>query len=136
MPIQLNESIGTNLLIVHASGKLTKADYLHLSPEIERLVQQQGKVRLLFEMTDFHGWEVGAAWEDLKIGLGHFSDIERIALVGEKKWQHSMATFAKPFTKAEVRYFEHADAVDARRWVEGNKARPRAEATEPVHRDR
>ena len=136
MPVQLNEVIGTNLLIVHASGKLAKEDYLYLSPAIERLVQAHGKVRLLFDMTDFHGWEIGAAWEDLKIGLDHFSDIERMALVGEKKWQHSMAAFAKPFTKAEVRYFEHADAVHARRWVEGSKTSATAETVESAYRAR
>ena len=134
MPIQLNAPTGTNLLIVHASGRLSKEDYLDLSPAIERLVQQHGKVRLLFVMTDFHGWDVGAAWKDLKIGLDHFGDIERLALVGEKKWQQGMVTFVKPFTKAEVRYFEHADAVDAQRWIEGNKAAVNAETATSAHR--
>jgi len=136
MPIQLNEPNGTNLLVVHASGKLTKEDYLYLTPEIERLVQQHGKVRLLFEMIDFHGWDVGAAWEDLKIGLDHFNDIERMALVGEKKWQQGMVAFVKPFTKAEVRYFERAEAATARRWVEGNQVQSKAGTTEPVHHGR
>jgi hypothetical protein len=34
------------------SGKLVKEDY--------------GKLRVLFDMTDFHGWDVGAAWEDIE----------------------------------------------------------------------
>jgi hypothetical protein len=33
--------------------------------------------------------------------------------------QHAMATFCKPFTKATVRYFDHADAAGARRWLSG-----------------
>ncbi|MEO8427890.1 MAG: STAS/SEC14 domain-containing protein, partial [Verrucomicrobiota bacterium] len=37
-----------------------------------------------------------------------------LAVVGEKKWQEGMATFCKPFTKATVKYFDHADAADAR----------------------
>jgi hypothetical protein len=28
-----------------------------------------------------------------------------------------MATFCKPFTKATVRYFDHADAAGARKWL-------------------
>jgi hypothetical protein len=28
-----------------------------------------------------------------------------------------MATFCKPFTKAAIRYFEHADAAEARKWL-------------------
>jgi len=116
MPIQFNEEGKT--LIVHVSGKLTKADYEHFVPESERLIRLHGKLRLLFDMTGFHGWDAGAAWEDLKFGIKHFADIERLAMVGEKKWQHGMATFCKPFTRAVVRYFDHADAAAARKWLD------------------
>ncbi len=117
MSIQLNEENGGRIVTVHVSGKLEKADYQHFVPEFERLVLQHGKLRVLFDMCSFHGWEVSAAWEDFKFGMKHFSDIERLAMVGEKKWQHGMATFCKPFTKATVRYFDQADAVEARKWL-------------------
>jgi hypothetical protein len=29
-----------------------------------------------------------------------------------------MATFFKPFTNATIRYFDHADATEARKWLE------------------
>jgi hypothetical protein len=118
MTIQLNEESGGKLLVVHVSGKLVKEDYEHFVPEFERLVRQHGKLRLLFDMTGFHGWEASAAWEDFKFGIEHFADIERLAMVGEKKWQQGMAIFCKPFTKAAVRYFEHADATAAREWLD------------------
>jgi hypothetical protein len=51
MPIQLNEENG---------GKLATVDYERFVPEFERLVRQHGKLRLLFDMTGFHGWEAGA----------------------------------------------------------------------------
>jgi len=68
-------------------------------------------------MTGFHGWEAGALWDDIKFDVKHFADIERLAMIGEKKWQHGMATFCKPFTKANIRYFDHAKAADARLWL-------------------
>lgn len=117
MTIQLNEENGGKIITVQVSGKLEKADYQHFVPEFERLVQQNGKLRLLFDMNAFHGWEVSAAWEDLKFGMKHFSDIERLAMIGEKKWQHGMATFCKPFTNATVRYFDKAQAVEAQKWL-------------------
>jgi hypothetical protein len=49
----------------------------------------------------------------------YFSDIERLAVVGETKWQEDMATFCKPFTAATVRYFDQTKAVDARAWLVG-----------------
>jgi hypothetical protein len=118
MPIQLNEERAGNLLVVHVTGKLEKKDYEHFVPEFERLVHQHGKVRLLFDMTGLQGWDVGAFWEDLKFDIKHFSDIERLAVLGDKKWQHGIATFFRPFTHATTRYFDHADMASARTWLE------------------
>ena len=73
------------LLTVHVSGKLTSADYEHFVPEFERLVEQHGQLRVLFDMTDFHGWDAGALWADTKFAIHHFADIERIAMVGKTK---------------------------------------------------
>ena len=117
MSIKLNEENGGKVLVVHVSGKLVKADYEHFVPEFERLVRQNGKLSVLFDMTGLHGWEAAAMWEDTKFAIKHFADIDRLAMVGEKKWQHGMATFCKPFTKATVRYFDHADAAAARKWL-------------------
>jgi len=118
MPIQLIEANEGTMLVVHVSGKLVKTDYEQFVPKFERLVRQHGKLRVLFDMTGFHGWEAGALWEDTKFGIKHFADIERLAMVGEKKWQHGMATFCKPFTKATIRYFDHVDAAEARNWLD------------------
>ena len=38
-------------------------------------------------------------------------------MVGDKKWEHGMATFFQPFTKATSRYFDQADAEEARKWL-------------------
>jgi hypothetical protein len=118
MAIQLKEEDGGKLLAVHVSGKLEAADYEHFVPEFERLVREHGKLRLLFTMADFHGWKAGALWDDIKFDMKHGADIERLAMVGENKWQEGMATFCKPFTKATIRYFDHTEAAEARKWLE------------------
>lgn len=117
MPIQLNEENNGKVLAVTVSGTLVKADYEHFVPEFERLARQQAPLRLLFDMSDFHGWKASALWEDTKFALRHFNDIERLAMVGETRWQHGMALFCKPFTTAEVRYFDRAAAAQAREWL-------------------
>ncbi len=106
------------VLVVSVSGRLVKEDYERLVPEVERLIREHGKIRILFDMHDLHGWTAAAMWEDTKFGFRHFHDIERLAVVGEKRWQKGMAVFCRPFTKAEVRYFDHAQADEARRWVQ------------------
>ena len=118
MPIKFEDENEGKVLTVRIHGKLTKADYVYFAPEFERLVQLNGKVRVNFNMDGFHGWETGALWEDIKFNVKHFSDIERLAMVGDKKWEQGMATFCKPFTKAKIRYFDHTHASEARKWME------------------
>ena len=105
------------LLVIQMTGKLNKKDYQHFVPMIEKAVQKHGKVRMLVQMHNFHGWNAGALWEDVKFDLKHFNDIERLAMVGEKKWQKWMATFCNPFTAATVRYFSFEQASEARAWI-------------------
>jgi hypothetical protein len=50
--------------------------------------------------------------------MKHFADIQRLAMVGDKKWERGMAAFCKPFTKAAIRYFDHAEAAKAWKWLD------------------
>ena len=106
-----------NFLEVHVTGKLTKEAYHEFVPLVETMIVQHGKVRILFLMHDFHGWEMSAMWEDVKFDLKHFKDIERLAVVGESKWEKGMALFCKPFTTAKIQYFDAANIDEARVWL-------------------
>ena len=117
MPIQFKEENGGKLLDIHVSEKLTKADYERFVPEFERLVRLHGKLAVLFDMSGFHGWDAGALWDDIKFDFKHFADIERLAMIGDKEWQHGMAIFCKPFTEAKIQYFTHAESAAARKWL-------------------
>lgn len=117
MATQLAEKNGGRVLEVAVSGKLTHDDYQHFIPAFERLVTRHGKIRVLFEMTDFHGWEAAALWDDMKFDLKHFSDIDRLAMVGDKQWEKGMSVFCRPFTTATIRYFDRAAIEEARAWL-------------------
>ena len=118
MPVELKEEAGGKLLTIHVSGKLTKENFEHFMPPVERLIKGHGKLRVLFDMEDFHGWTCGALWEDIKFDVKHFRDIERLAMVGDKKWEQWMATFCRPFTRAEIRYYDRGQVDEARAWIE------------------
>jgi|WetSurMetagenome_2_1015567.scaffolds.fasta_scaffold584122_1 hypothetical protein len=117
MQIEIKELEGGRILQVHVTGKLAAEDYQRFAPEFERLVAQHGKVRLLVEMRDFHGWDAAGLWEDVKFDAKHFAHIERIAIIGEKTWQKAMAAFCRPFTTARIRYFTHDQMAAARQWL-------------------
>jgi hypothetical protein len=117
MPVKFEDEDEGKVLAVQVSGKLTTADYVYFVPEFERLVRLNGKLRVRFDLAGFAGWEAGALWEGIKFNVKHFADIERIALIGETKWEEGMATFCKPFTKAQIRCFDHARTAEAWRWL-------------------
>jgi SpoIIAA-like len=131
MAVELQEEANGKVLTVNLSGKLTKEDYKQFVPEIERMIDQHGKIRILVRMHDFHGWSAGALWEDLKFDWKHFSHIERLALVGEKRWEKGMAAFCRPFTKATIRYFDEAEAAGASDWI--REGLPVEAARVPAH---
>jgi len=117
MSISLREEAGGKVLVIRLGGKLTTADYERFVPEVERLIRRHGKVRMLIQMHDFHGWHLSALWDDIKFDLKHFAHIERLALVGESKWEEGMAAFCKPFTGAMVRYFDESKSGDSLKWI-------------------
>lgn len=117
MALEIDDS-NPAYLAIKLSGKLAAQDYEEFVPAVESIVKEKGSIRILITMHDFHGWEMAAVWEDTKFGMRHFRDIERLAMIGEKAWQHGMAVFCKPFTKAEVRYFDTSAAAEAESWIE------------------
>ena len=110
------------VLVVRVSGKLTKADYAAFLPQVDQLLEEHAKISIVFDMHDFHGWDPAAAWEDTKFAFRHFRDIERLAVVGEKRWQKAMAVVCKPFTRAEVRYFTREQSEQAQQWAQAQPA--------------
>jgi hypothetical protein len=116
--IETIESGSPRVVAFKLSGKLHDEDYKHFVPTVDAAVAREGNVRLLAQFADFHGWDLRAAWDDFKFGLRHYSDFGRIAMVGDRKWESWMATFCKPFTKAEVRYFDSSETDAAWKWVQ------------------
>jgi hypothetical protein len=126
MSISLREEAGGKVLVIRLGGKLTKPDYERFVPEVERLIRRHGKVRVLIQMHDFHGWRQSALWDDNKFDLQHFAHVERLALVGESKWQEGMAAFCKPFTAATIRFFDQAKSAESLNWINDGIARTAA----------
>ena len=118
MALELNSLQDGKVLEINVSGKLTKEDYTKFVPEVEKLIQQHGKISILLRMHDFHGWQAGALWEDIKFDMKHFADIKRLAMIGEKSWQKGMSKFCAPFTTAQIRYFQPEQLEEAKQWIE------------------
>ena len=110
-------SLSNGIVTVEVSGTLTQKDYDELIPSWKAAIASHGKMRLLFIMRDFHGWEPKAAWDDFRFGLTHDAEVKQIAMVGEKKWQEWMTKIASWFVGADVRYFNISKQTEAEKWV-------------------
>ena len=117
MPIEITQSPATNVVQVNLRGTLHADDYQHLVPAIERQIKQHGQLRLLVILDDFHGWDAGALWQDVKFDFQHHGDFRKIAIVGDSKWQEGMAIFCKPFTSAAVKFFQRDHLSVASNWL-------------------
>jgi hypothetical protein len=117
MAVQVEETQQGNAVIVTVTGRLDGKDYDIFVPVVEALIQKRGKIRILLQMRDFHGWDASALWEDIKFDWKHYSDIERIAMVGNSKWEQGMAIFCRPFTGAKIQYFPEAKREEALGWI-------------------
>jgi hypothetical protein len=77
------------------SGKLHDADYQQFVPLVDAEIAKEGKVNVLAQFHDFHGWDAKALWDDIQFSTTHCTKINRIALVGEKSWEKWMAKVCK-----------------------------------------
>jgi hypothetical protein len=118
--VQLQEHPDRKTLEVRVSGQLQKEDYERFTPQVDLMIERQGAIRIFLELHDFAGWDAGALWEDVKFGARHFNDIERMAVVGDKQWQIGLTLFCKPFTTAEIRFFEPIHRDEAHSWINEN----------------
>jgi hypothetical protein len=125
MTVELHEETGERIMTVRLSGKLSTEDYEVFVPEAERLIRRHGKIRLLVELDEFRGWDMGARWEDFKFDVTHFNDIDRLAYVGPSKWDEDNSVFCRPFAIAEIRYFDRDQIRQARRWLQQGTGCPR-----------
>jgi hypothetical protein len=115
--IKLEQEAVGKIVTLTFIGKLDKEDYELFVPQLQGLMDPDDKIRLLVELQEFQGWTVGALWEETKFAAKHFNDIERLAIVGESRWEKGMVVFAKPFTTATVRYFDISEMDEAKQWV-------------------
>lgn len=94
-----------------------KEDYDRLIPFLEEKIKKHGKIKWYFEMEDFRGFEVQVLWEDVKFDVKHRNSFEKVAMVGDKMWHKLMTDMMKPFTDAEIKYFDLKDQDKAHHWI-------------------
>jgi hypothetical protein len=100
-----------------ATGMLHAEDYRDVVlPALERAAAG-GVVRFVVVIPEFRGMSGGAAWQDLKAGVGHLRAWKRIALVTDIDWMSHMTTVFGLMSPGEIRHFPLAQRAEAIAWA-------------------
>jgi hypothetical protein len=116
------EGFPNNVLAFICKGRVTKADYdAVLVPAVQIALRTPGKVRLYYEIdADFAGLELGAMWEDFKVGMEHLTRWERIAVVSDVSWiKHTVQLFSF-LMPGTTRLYSRSEVEQAREWIAGD----------------
>jgi hypothetical protein len=117
MPCEIVESIGF-LLVVKITGKLSKPEIDASQKVVIDAIRREGRAHLLIIVENFEGWEEKGNWGDLSFMMKYDSQIERIAIVGLKKWEDLVIAFTgKGMRSAQVEYFLPDQLGAARAWI-------------------
>lgn len=111
------------ILEVTLSQEITAEDYRKHRPFIDSFIESHGKLRLLLHLVGDIRWQPKAIWEDIKFDFKHALDLDRIAVVGDRRWEQGMATLYKLFSSADTRYFPPREIEDARKWLRSARSR-------------
>lgn len=108
-----------NVLAIKAIGQITDEDYkTFLIPEVEDQIKTHGKVRLVYVIgPEFEGYDVKAALDDAFLGLHHWKDFERIAVVTDRDWISKAMRIFMPLLPAKKKLFGIDQINDALKWA-------------------
>ena len=117
LTVGMERTNGEFFLSLRVCGKLTHDDYQTLVPMMESAIAgvEHPKINVFFDATELEGWEPRAAWDDMKLGLKHGREFNRIAMVGNRRWQELSTKIGSWFIGGEARYFE--DEAEAMAWL-------------------
>lgn len=100
------------------SGRLRHEEYRAFMPALEAALATEGKLRIFVQFEDdFQGVGLRTVWDDIRFATKHAMDFERIALIGDGRWETWLASFCKPFTRATVKHYKASEVAHAWAWL-------------------
>jgi hypothetical protein len=112
--IKIIKDLPDNVVGIVTKGRVTNEECANiLSPVMEDSLKHD-KVRLYYEIGSRFP---GAAWEDLRIGVEHIPQWERVAVVTDVGWVRHTVNALRFLMTSEVRVFTTFQAAEGLAWV-------------------
>jgi hypothetical protein len=113
--IEIVAGLPKNVVGIAVKGRLTMQDcHDILMPAMKRSLKYHEKIRLYYELGSRFP---GAAWDDLDLGLEHFSRCERVAIVTDIGWVRLTVKAVRFLIPSEIRVFATVQADEGRAWI-------------------
>ena len=113
--IELVAGLPKNVVGISVRGRLTMQDCCDvLMPAMRKSLKYHDKIRLYYELGSRFP---GAAWDDLDLGLEHFSRCERVAIVTDTGWVRHTVKAVRFLIPSEIRVFSTIEAEEGRAWI-------------------
>ena len=108
-----------NVIAVDCTGQVTRADYEKvLIPLVDSKLKIYEKVRLFYRAgAGFEGIDIGAMYEDAKVGFGHLRQWERAAVVTDIEWIRLAMKGFGFLMPCPFKVFSLVQEPDARHWI-------------------
>jgi hypothetical protein len=112
------EGVPDSVIGFVAKGEIHADDYRQvLLPAIEQRLDRGDDLRIVLVFPAFDGFSAGAAWQDLKVGVGHLTRWKKIALVTDVDWMIHLTQLFGWMTPGEMKHFGLADRDAAVAWA-------------------
>lgn len=105
------------LVAVKITDTISKNDYNALIPELEKKIDQSGKINLYLEIKDGIRWNAKSFWSDINFNLKHAQDIRKVAFVGDDQLEEKIIDLLKPIENAEIRWYNYPEKKEAMNWL-------------------
>lgn len=105
-----------SLTIAGVFGTFEIEDFQRLEAEVDRQLQEHGRIDLLLDLTGMLNYTLDTAIEDIRFTREHARDVGRIAILSTQDAVIWSALLARLFMQAEVRVFDEEAA--ARAWMD------------------
>ena len=117
--IEILNNFPDSVVALSCEGQVTKEDYDGiLVPAILKALKRHDKIRLLYKTSaNFTGYDPGAIWQDLKIGVEHLNRWERVAVVTDVDWIVQMMRIFSFLMPCLVRLFPPLEEPQATAWI-------------------
>ena len=115
------ENLSDSALKIVMPAKLTTDDVTQLAGRLDALIAERGSIRLMFDLTQFGGWQnfeaLGAHVDQLRFVQERAKHIERIAVIIGHPWEQQFLQMLRMVLPTQVQAFQSNEEPQAAQWL-------------------